>query len=288
MADHEGTSPNEAMILALTYLPLFELLTMARVCTSFRDALKNDTLPWLKIVVDRPLNCRLSDDRLLEVASMAKGRLQALVLINCLNITYYGLLTVIHHNPRITKLHVPGCTSLSPGGVVRAVKLLTKDNHRLRSLKISGVYGVRPEDLQTLHGLMDQTQQKRDKIFYHLHRIESNDDPCIDVDICPKCGDVRMVFDCPRLLCRQQQKHGECRGCSSCIVRCIECGVCMKGIDQEVEAAACADALCLECWLKLPKCNFCNKPYCSLHADQQHILSDSAGFICATCHSKFS
>ena len=102
----EGSSPNEAMFFALSYLPLFELLTMARVCTSFRDAIKNDTLPWLKIVVDRPLNRRLSDDRLLEVASVAKGRLQALVLINCLNITDNGLLTVIHHNPSITKVYI--------------------------------------------------------------------------------------------------------------------------------------------------------------------------------------
>lgn len=101
----EGSSPNEAMFLALSYLPLFELLTMARVCTSFRDAVKNDTLLWLKIVVDRPLNRRLTDDRLVEVASVAKGRLQALVLINCLNITDYGLFTVIHHNPHITKVY---------------------------------------------------------------------------------------------------------------------------------------------------------------------------------------
>lgn len=174
---------------------------------------------------------------------------------------------------------------------MRAVQLLTKDKHRLKSLKISGIYGVRREDLQTLCSLIEHIplQQKRYKIFYHQHNkssstmkdIEADDDPCVDVDICPKCNDVRMVFDCPRLLCK-------CRGCVLCTVRCIECGVCMKGIDQEVEAAACADALCLECWLKLPKCNFCNKPYCSLHSHQQHMVLDSAGFICATCHSKFN
>ncbi|XP_057777533.1 F-box protein SKIP28 [Salvia miltiorrhiza] len=282
--EEEGSSPNEAIFFVLAYLPVFELLSMARVCTSLRDAVKNDRLAWLRMVVDRPLNRRVSDDRLVEVASMAEGRLQALVLINCLNITDDGLFTLIHHNPLITKLHIPGCTSLSAGGVVRAVQLLTKDNHRLRSLKISGIYGVRREDLQTLRGLVEHnvTRQERGKMLYHHHnKIESDDDPCIDVDICPKCNDVRMVFDCPRHLC-------ECRGCDSCIVRCIECGVCIKVIDQEAEAAACADALCLTCWLKLPKCNFCNKPYCSLHANHQYILLDSPGFICATCHSKFN
>lgn len=175
--------------------------------------------------------------------------------------------------------------------------LLTKDNHRLKSLKVSGVYGIRKEDLETLHNLINhnQTQQKRDKILYHKYKkfstlkvIETN--RSIDVDICPLCNEVRTVFDCPRVLCekqQQQQEVGECRGCDSCILRCTECGICIKGI-QELEEVSCADTLCLECWLKLPKCNLCNKPYCSQHADQQHSLSGSIGFICATCHSKFN
>ncbi|KAH6830919.1 hypothetical protein C2S53_005843 [Perilla frutescens var. hirtella] len=294
MADHQeqGSSPNEAILFVLTYLPLFELLLITRVCRSLRDAVKNDTLPWLKIVVDRPLNRHLSDDRLVEVASRAQPRLQLLLLINCLNITDDGLFRVIANNPRITKLHVPGCTSLTPGGMVRAVQLLTKDNHRLQSLKISGIYGVRKEDLHTLRGLI---KHKRSKTFIHdyykfstMKQIET--DSSIDVDICPKCNEVRMVFDCPRLLCEKQQQKagaGECRGCESCIMRCVECGVCLKGI-QELEEASCADAMCLECWLKLPKCNFCNKPYCSKHVHQQHTVSESTGFICATCHSKFN
>lgn len=291
----QESSPNEAIFFVLAYLPLFELLSMTRVCTSLRDAVNNDTLPWLKLLVDRPLSRRLSDDRLLQVASKAQGRLQHLLLINCLNITDDGLYRVIAHNPRINKLHIPGCTRLTPGGIIRAVQLLTKDSQRLKSLKINGIYGIQKEDLQTLRSLLDPntTQQKRDKILYHSHNKFSTmkhkeTDPSIDVDICPRCNEVRMVFDCPRPLCeKQHQKGGECRGCDSCIMRCIECGVCIKGV-QELEAASCADALCLECWLKLPKCNFCNKPYCSKHADQQHTLPESAGFICATCHSRFS
>lgn len=100
----QGSSPNEAIFFVLPYLPLFELLSMSQVCTSLRDAVNNDTLPWLNLLVDRPLSRRLSDDRLLHVASKAQGRLHHLLLINCLNITDDGLFTVIMHNPRITKV----------------------------------------------------------------------------------------------------------------------------------------------------------------------------------------
>ncbi|KAI3453156.1 hypothetical protein Pfo_009819 [Paulownia fortunei] len=293
----QGSSPNEAIFFVLAYLPLFELLAMTIVCKSLRDAINNDILPWLKIIVDPPLNWRLSDEILMEVASKAKGRIQVLALINCVKITDDGLLRVIAQNPRISKLHVPGCTSLSPGGVIRAVKLLARNNHRLTSLKISGIYGIQKEDLETLHNLMnhDQTQQKNCKILYHEYKKLSTQKhietySSIDVYLCPKCNEVRMVFDCPQVLCekqQQQQEASECRGCDSCITRCIECGICITGT-QEVEEASCADTLCLECWLKLPKCNFCNKPYCNQHADQQHRLSGSLGFVCATCHSKFN
>ncbi|KAK6122406.1 hypothetical protein DH2020_043848 [Rehmannia glutinosa] len=224
----------------------------------------------------------------MKVASKAKGRLQVLALINCVKITDDGLLRVVALNPHITKLHVPGCTSLSPVGVVTAVKLLSKNNHKLKVLQINGIQGIQKEELETLHNLINQgqTQQKIGKILYHeynkfstLEHIETNHP--IDVDICPKCNEVRIVFDCPRVSCQK------CRGCDLCITRCIECGICITST-QELEEASCSDTLCLECWLKLPKCSYCNKPYCNKHADQQHRVSGSVGFVCATCHSRFN
>lgn len=100
----QGSSPNESILFVLAYLPLFELLTMARVCKSLRDAVNDDLLPWLKIVADRPLNWRISDDILMEVTSRANGKLQFLALINCVKITDDGLLRVIAQNPHITKV----------------------------------------------------------------------------------------------------------------------------------------------------------------------------------------
>ncbi|KAL0408991.1 UNVERIFIED_CONTAM: F-box protein SKIP28 [Sesamum radiatum] len=286
------SAPNEALFFVLAYLPLFELLAMTRVCKSLREAINNDTLPWLKLVVDRPVNCRLSDDTLMEVASKAEGRLQVLVLINCVKITDDGLLWVIAQNPHVSKLHLPGCTSLSPGGVIKALKLLTKNSHRIKSLKINGIYGVQKADLEVIHTLINhnQSQHKRNKIFCHEYKkfstLKHIDTNCpVDLDVCPKCNEVRMVFDCPKVDCKKRQGR-QCRGCEYCVTRCVECGICITE-SQELDEVSCSDTLCSDCWMKLPKCNFCNKPYCSQHADQQHRVSGSTGFVCAACHSKF-
>ncbi|CAA3026929.1 Hypothetical predicted protein [Olea europaea subsp. europaea] len=115
---------------------------------------------------------------------------------------------------------------------------------------------MKKEDLYTLHNLLDldETQQKKVKILYHEHKKcsslkrEETDYP-IDVDVCPKCYEVRMVFDCPGILRpkEQQLQTIECKGCYHCIPRCDECGICITG--QELAKAAWADTLCLECWL---------------------------------------
>lgn len=170
------------------------------------------------------------------------------------------------------------------------MKFLSENNHNLNTLEINGIYGIHNEHLQTLHKLIvhnrTQHNQGLNKILYHEYTksstLKRNDtNRPIDVDVCPKCDEVRMVFDCPRIRC-------ECRGCDLCITWCIECGICLRGNDEEVEESCCEDMLCLECWLKLPKCNFCNKPYCNKHADQQHRVSGSMGFVCDACHSNFN
>ncbi|CAN4114003.1 unnamed protein product [Withania somnifera] len=303
-----GQQPHEAMFLILPYLPLFELLSMTQVCKSFRDALKHDILPWLNIVVEKPLSSRFSDDFLVKIMSKAKGRLRIVALKNCFKITDEGLLQVIASNPHVNKLYLQGCTGLTIEGVIDAVKLLTKANHRLNNLAISGIYNVKIEDFQTLCHLIgiNQMQRKQRKDNYYnrqreLYAFKQECQPSIDVDICPKCGEIKQVFDCPRDSCRrrmkqqqqqqQQRQHKnqvliECRGCFLCVPRCEECGVCTK--DEELGLAACADTLCLNCWLQLPKCNFCNKAYCNQHAyQQQQTLNptggSSLGFLCSDC-----
>ncbi|CAI9755241.1 unnamed protein product [Fraxinus pennsylvanica] len=100
----ESGPPHEALFFVLAFLPVFELVSMTQVCKSLRDAINNDILPWLNIIVELPLNKRLSDDILMKVTSKANGRLRFLALKNCVRVTDDGLLKVVEENPFISKV----------------------------------------------------------------------------------------------------------------------------------------------------------------------------------------
>ncbi|KAK1413711.1 hypothetical protein QVD17_35489 [Tagetes erecta] len=261
----QPSQPHESLYLVLPYLPLFELLAMAQVCKSFNDALNNDILPWLNIVVeDKVQRPRVSDETLFKITSKAMGRLRSLVLVNCGKITDNGLLDVVANNPGINKLHVPHCRILTAEGIIEAVTTLNRHDTTLKTLKINGISNITKEQLQTLHSLL-------------------SDSCSIDVEICPKCDEPRMVYVCPLETCDRKRATGSCRGCKFCISRCEECRKCV-GFDDEDNEVACEDMLCEDCWIKLPKCGFCNKPYCNKHAYKQCVILGSSGFICEACY----
>lgn len=105
MEEPGGGSPHEALFFVLPYLPVFELISMSQVCVCLKDAVKNDILPWLNIIVQKPLKLsRFSDELLLQITNMAHGRLRTLALFNCSKITDDGLQLVIDRNPLIDKV----------------------------------------------------------------------------------------------------------------------------------------------------------------------------------------
>jgi hypothetical protein len=105
--------------------------------------------------------------------------------------------------------------------------------------------------------------------------FQRNDDGApIDVEECPFCADVRMVYDCTL------HKEPSCKGCTSCISRCVECGICIR--DRPHEVSVCNSLVCEECWFGLPKCAECNGAVCSLHT-HEWIERDSKNFICPDC-----
>ncbi|GAB2214777.1 hypothetical protein Droror1_Dr00019140 [Drosera rotundifolia] len=292
----EGEVPHEALFLVLPLLHLRDLLAISQVCRSLRRAVNDDVLPWLNLVVGEPLNRRIFDDVLIRVTSKAQGRLSTLALIGCNRISDAGLLSVVASNPFISKLHVPGCTGLTPDGIVAAVEVLSQQGRRLTSLQINGIYNLNPDHLQMLRPYLlipsssedqDPDQFYHDFIYLSQPTYKKSSNRPMDVDICPKCNQVRMVFDCPREACRRRPQERECRGCYECIGRCVECGTCLTDDDEDEQQfdAACSDRLCSKCWLKLPKCNYCNRPYCRGHAREQ-ISSPvgSAGFLCSSCY----
>ncbi|KMT08030.1 hypothetical protein BVRB_6g144370 isoform A [Beta vulgaris subsp. vulgaris] len=279
-------SPNQALFFVLAYLPLQQLLVTSQVCKSFRDAISDDVLIWLNLVVERPLSLRLTDQILIKLASKASGRLGTLALLDCVKITDEGLLRVVNANPLLNKLYVPGCTGLTPEGTGEVVKTLAATSSTFSSLKINGIYNINKEDFLILQSNIFDTTKAKPR-FYHMYSSSSfrsldEDARAIDVEICPKCKEVKLVFHCP--------KENVCKGCFQCIPRCEVCGRCISKQDEdEFGETICNDIVCLNCWLCLPKCNHCNKPFCPRHAGEQgfdHLGSQE--FICWICQTKSS
>ncbi|PIA53798.1 hypothetical protein AQUCO_00900407v1 [Aquilegia coerulea] len=283
------SQPHEAMFLVLTCLNLFELLTLSRVCRLLKDAIDDDILLWLDIVVESPLNMRINDDKLLKFTSKAQGRLRSLILMNCVRITDDGLHKIIENNPHLEKLYIPSCTQLTPDGVVRVVKSLTDQSNKLKFLRLENVHNLTEEHLQIFHSCLKiNPEEQKPKVYLSYGLFPAlSDTNAIDVEVCPKCKDVKLVFECPRETCRSKNKRPlqACKGCLLCIPRCEGCGGCVD-VDETGETA-CLDVVCLDCWLQLPKCNLCNKPYCHRHADNiQWSPPYSSGFVCDTCSAE--
>ncbi|KAK8665128.1 hypothetical protein V6N13_005303 [Hibiscus sabdariffa] len=81
-----GEAPHEALILALGYLGVRDLLVVENVCTSLRNIVQNDLL-WGSIHIDQPLNEKLTDDALLQITKRTQGSLQCLSLVDCKRIS---------------------------------------------------------------------------------------------------------------------------------------------------------------------------------------------------------
>ncbi|PKA61324.1 F-box protein SKIP28 [Apostasia shenzhenica] len=260
-----------ALFLVLEYLRLPELLTLRQVCRAYRDSIAADELIWRHISVEPPLNSRLTDDALLRITSFTRGNLTSLALLDCRRITDDGLLQVVNRNPSIKKLYIPGCSSLTPDGIVRVVKQLAEHNGYLECLRLQGLHQIKAVHFHVLNSLLYQSNPRAAS---HPHfyrdfcsvRYNIDDGRPMDVDICPKCNNVRMIFDCPREDCRMMRnKRNACRGCFLCIERCGECGGCLDP-EEVVEEIACLHLLCAGCWLHLPKCTTCNSPCCKQDA----------------------
>eukprot|EP01018_Ginkgo_biloba_P036373 Gb_12964 [translate_table: standard] len=295
--DAPGGAPHEAIFFTLSYLSLQDLFSVERVCKSLRAAVNNDVLLWRHLHVEHPLSKKLTDDALLQLSERAEGHLQCLSLVDCLRITDDGLKRVLDSSPKLTKLCLPGCTRISAEGIVKMVKGYRERKGDgmpgLKHLRIRGLYGITKEHLDNLKSYLDDGLQQRCESvkpqFYHNghYSFSYDDDRSIDIEVCPKCGNARLVYDCTRERCQQKKDHKlqQCRGCIFCIARCEECGRCID--DNEYEETFCLDLLCSACWLQLPKCLECNRPGCGRHADH-FIRRPDTSFVCGDCRGMSS
>ncbi|OVA20476.1 F-box domain [Macleaya cordata] len=258
-ADGDGGSPHEGLLFALSYLGVQDLLSAERVCRLLRSAVQSDALLWRNIHIDQPLSERITDDALLRLANRAQGNLQSLSLVECSRITDDGLKRVLESSPRLTKLNVPGCTRLSVEGIVNNLKAFkSTGTPGIKQLRIGGRYGVTHmhfEELKSLVGADKCIHPNAHKPrFYNGHySLPYDDDRAIDIEICPRCQNLRLVYDCPAESCQGKQADSQlCRACTICIARCFQCGRCIN--DGEYEETFCLELLCSDCWKQLIDC----------------------------------
>ncbi|KAM0905757.1 hypothetical protein ACQ4PT_017187 [Festuca glaucescens] len=283
--------PHAALFLALGYMRLPELLACWRVCRLLGEAVAGDTLLWRRVAVEPPLSNRVTDEILVKLTARAEGTLRSLHLVGCFRVSDAGLLRVVEQNPCVTELYVPTCTGLTGDGVVKIVQLLHEHMGNIDRLRLNGISRMSKHHLDVIMSLMSkgnpQVQQDRSPLFYN-HRarevLNTNDERPIDVDVCPLCTNVRLVFDCTKDDCRKV-KHSllRCRGCYFCITRCEKCGGCISSEDRTEADLACSDFMCLDCWLTHPKCSTCNRPYCERHENLMVPLSMPGQFSCQRC-----
>lgn len=155
--------------------------------------------------------------------------------------------------PLSVQLSVPGCTRISIGGIVNNLKAFqSKGIPGIKCLRIGGLYGVTEQHFEELKLLLNadkwQLPDARKPQFFHSgYSLSSrNDEWPLDIEMCPRCQKLRLVYDCPVQSCQGKQSAAQqCRACTFCIARCVQCGRCVN--DSEYEETFCLDLLCLGC-----------------------------------------
>lgn len=251
--DNGGGEPSDALFFALGYLGVKDLLVVERVCRSLRDAVRSDTLLWRNIHIEHSLSRRITNDALLKLTNRAKGSLEYLSLVGCVKITDHGLKCVLESNPKLTKLSVPECTGLSVEGILFNLKAFKSiGSPGIKHLKIGGCFSVTEEQFKEFKFLLGadnsiQLREQKPQFFRQgqLH-FTCDDDRVIDIEICPRCDKLKLVYDCPSESCRTTHHAAQlCRACFLCIARCFRCGCCFKHCDYEETFTL--DLLCFNC-----------------------------------------
>ncbi|CAK7328223.1 unnamed protein product [Dovyalis caffra] len=255
-----GGEPHDALFFALGYLRVKDLLMVEKVCRSLCAAVRGDTLLWRSIHIDQPLSDKITNEALFKLTNRAQGTLQSLSLGECIRITDSGLMQVLESNPRLTKLCVPGCVNLTIDGILFNLRALKSSGTLIiKRIRIGGLFGVTEkqfEELESLLGVGHMHPRAKNLQFHRVGQLYpccDDDDRAIDVERCPKCQKVKLVYDCPAESCQgKDQANQLCRACTLCIPRCSCCGCCIK--DCEYVETFCLDFLCFGCLKQLFNC----------------------------------
>ncbi|KAL0761229.1 hypothetical protein Bca101_077379 [Brassica carinata] len=112
---------------------------------------------------------------------------------------YKLLMIVLPYLHSLYELIVTGCTELVPEGIIACVETLTKNNHKLETLHINGAI-----DLSALSTYLPQ-------------------EGAIDLEVCPKCDQVRIIPPCSRETCARKHKSAGDAGIASLDAWSVQC-----------------------------------------------------------------
>lgn len=107
----DGGNPSDALLLALGYLGLKDLLVVERVCKPLHDAVIGDPLLWRNINIYHPFCTKITNDILIKLTNRAQGHLHSLSLFHCSKLTDAGLKHVLDRNPNLSKVSCFSCVT---------------------------------------------------------------------------------------------------------------------------------------------------------------------------------
>lgn len=109
-------------------------------------------------------------------------------------------------SPLYLQLFVPRCTGLTADGLVKIIQFLHKCKGNLSHVRLHGICKMTNHHLEVINSLICRSSQQDAQALYYNHRVHevlnTDDSRPIDVDVCPLCRNVRLVFDCTRKDCR--------------------------------------------------------------------------------------
>ncbi|KAK9750967.1 hypothetical protein RND81_02G233100 [Saponaria officinalis] len=244
--------PHPGLSFALGHFGVRDLLVVERVCKSLQFTVQNDPLIWRSIHIDHPLNARITDDALVRLCSRAQGLLQCLSLVDCKLITNDGLRRVLESNLRLTKLSVPRCKNLKFAGILDCLKdFQSRAVTGIKCLRVAGltITAEQFQELMLILGIRNYLQPDHEKPYFLCRGTivtSCEDDRSVDLEICPKCKLVKLVYDCTTESCQGKEHAAHlCRACIQCINRCYQCGRCIDSVVHEEDFFL--DYVCLDC-----------------------------------------
>ncbi|MFS7916490.1 hypothetical protein Hanom_Chr02g00177711 [Helianthus anomalus] len=118
-------------------------------------------------------------------------------------------------------LFIPGCTRFSIEGILNNLKAFNSSTETagIKHTKTGGFYGITLDHYEQLNNLFGVQNNKHIPHYYHRVNLHApcDDDRALDVEICLRCQNLRLVYDRPAGGCRPKD---QCQACIICIPRC--------------------------------------------------------------------